>query len=208
MDRGTCLDEIFRNAPFFILCHTPPLPVYWLGWRRLATALPNMPLTTRARQPGYVPFFCFLIFFIFFLAVSHSWRSSCGRSFFRGGEPLLRTRGNIAPRSVYGQAPTRQLHSTPIAVSGSGHAGEYIDSIDAVIHTQARLTTGFQEDAAHPSCGLPNTSRRCAWCKQVSAWLVKTRRAPSRHCKDARVYGRTTTAMHDIEYTPRFLTYG
>ena len=25
---------------------------------------------------------------------------------------------------------------------------------------------------------------------------------PSRHCRDARVYGHTTTAMHDIEYTP------
>ena len=36
----------------------------------------------------------------------------------------------------------------------------------------------------------------------TSAWSVKTRRAPSQHRTDARVYGRTTTAMHDIEYTP------
>ena len=34
------------------------------------------------------------------------------------------------------------------------------------------------------------------------AWSVKTRHAPSRHCRDARVYGHTTTAMHDNEYTP------
>ena len=34
------------------------------------------------------------------------------------------------------------------------------------------------------------------------AWSVKTRCAPSRHCRDARVYGHTTTAMHDTEYTP------
>ena len=34
----------------------------------------------------------------------------------------------------------------------------------------------------------------------MSAWLVKTRHAPSRHCRDARVYGHTTTAMHEIEY--------
>ena len=35
----------------------------------------------------------------------------------------------------------------------------------------------------------------------MSAWSVKTRCAPSRHCKDARVYGHTTTtAMHDNEY--------
>ena len=36
----------------------------------------------------------------------------------------------------------------------------------------------------------------------MSAWSVKSRRAPSRHCRDARVYGHMTTAMHDIEYTP------
>ena len=36
----------------------------------------------------------------------------------------------------------------------------------------------------------------------MSAWSVKTRRAPSRHRTDARVYGRTTTAMHDNQYNP------
>ena len=34
----------------------------------------------------------------------------------------------------------------------------------------------------------------------MSAWSVKTRRAPSRHCRDAGVYGHTATAMHDNEY--------
>ena len=29
---------------------------------------------------------------------------------------------------------------------------------------------------------------------------MKTRRAPFRHCRDARVYGHTTTATHDMEY--------
>ena len=36
----------------------------------------------------------------------------------------------------------------------------------------------------------------------MSAWSVKTRRAPSRRCRDARVYGHTTTAMHGNEYPP------
>ena len=35
-----------------------------------------------------------------------------------------------------------------------------------------------------------------------SAWSVGIRRAQSRHCRDARVYGHTTTAMRDIEYPP------
>ena len=34
------------------------------------------------------------------------------------------------------------------------------------------------------------------------AWSVKTRRTPSRHRKDARICGHTTTAMHDNEYIP------
>ena len=36
----------------------------------------------------------------------------------------------------------------------------------------------------------------------MSTWSVKTQRAPSRHGRDARVYGHTTTVMHDIVYTP------
>ena len=52
-------------------------------------------------------------------------------------------------------------------------------------------------------CDLPDTSRFASRLVQaVSAWSLKTRRAPSRHCRDTRVYGHTTTAMHDIEYTP------
>ena len=34
----------------------------------------------------------------------------------------------------------------------------------------------------------------------MCAWWVKTRHAPSRHFRDARVNGHTTTAMHEIEY--------
>ena len=38
--------------------------------------------------------------------------------------------------------------------------------------------------------------------RAMSAWLVKTRRAPSRHIRDARVYGHTTTAMHKLSTLP------
>ena len=38
--------------------------------------------------------------------------------------------------------------------------------------------------------------------QSMSAWSTKTRRAPSRHCRDPKLYGHTTTAMHVIEYTP------
>ena len=36
----------------------------------------------------------------------------------------------------------------------------------------------------------------------MSAWFVKTRRAPSRHRRDARVHGHTTTAMHEYRVHP------
>ena len=36
----------------------------------------------------------------------------------------------------------------------------------------------------------------------MSAWLVKTRRAPSRHSRDARVYGHTTTAINKLSAPP------
>ena len=36
----------------------------------------------------------------------------------------------------------------------------------------------------------------------LPAWSLKTRRAPSRHCSCARVYGHTTTDLHDMS-TPR-----
>ena len=41
----------------------------------------------------------------------------------------------------------------------------------------------------------------------MSAWLAKTRRAPSRHSRDARVNGHTTTAMRKLstEYTLLYL---
>ena len=60
-------------------------------------------MAPRNRQPGYR-------FFLFAVTTA----GGRVRSF------LLRTRGMIVSRSRYGKAPTRQLHSRPIAVSGSG----------------------------------------------------------------------------------------
>ena len=36
----------------------------------------------------------------------------------------------------------------------------------------------------------------------MSAWLVKTRRAPSRYSRDVRVYGHKTTAVHNLSTPP------
>ena len=37
----------------------------------------------------------------------------------------------------------------------------------------------------------------------MSTWSARTRRAPSRQCRGARVYGHTTTAMHDMKWPHR-----
>ena len=37
-------------------------------------------------------------------------------------------------------------------------------------------------------------------CKKISAWSTKTRRPPSRLCRDVRVYGLKTTVIRDKTY--------
>ena len=46
-----------------------------------------------------------------------------------------------------------------------------------------------------------------AWCTQCLAWSVKTRRAPSRHCSDARVYCLKTTVVHGMSTSPGNLAF-
>ena len=50
----------------------------------------------------------------------------------------------------------------------------------------------------------PNISRRVALgASNVYAWSAKTGCAPSRNCRDARVYDHKTTAMHDMSTPPQ-----
>ena len=73
--------------------------------------------------------------------------------------------------------------------------------IGAVIHTQEnppqkRFLVGCARHHSSWARPAPHGASRLVQAK--SAWSVKTRHAPSRHCRDARVYGHTTTAMHDM----------
>ena len=103
----------------------------------------------------------------------------------------------------------------PIAVSGVATPENKVTHWHCHIHEQeskgaeVRLTSnsrnrqfvgtvsGSWKDAVHPSCDSPNTSRRLALGASNVCWLVKTRLVPSRHGRGARVYGHTTTAMHN-----------
>ena len=106
---------------------------------------------------------------------------------------------------VYFKAPTRQLHRKPIAVSGNWSHQKLNQLIDAVIHVQENLplykaVLGRMQLTLHATRPTPHGASRLV--QAMSAWSVKTRRAPSRYCSDVKVYGHTTTAMHDNEYPP------
>ena len=52
----------------------------------------------------------------------------------------------------------------------------------------------------HATRRTPHRASRLV--QQMSAWLVKSRRAPPWHYKDATVSGHVTTAMHDMSTPP------
>ena len=63
-----------------------------------------------------------------------------------------------------------------------------------------RAVLGRMQLTLHVTRRTPHGALRLVHA--ISAWLVKTRRAPSRHSRDARVYGHKTTAMHKLSTPP------
>ena len=59
-----------------------------------------------------------------------------------------------------------------------------------------RAFFGRMQFTLHATRRAPHDASRLV--QAMSAWLVKTRRAPARHSRDARIYGHTTTAMHKL----------
>ena len=102
-----------------------------------------------------------------------------------------------------GKAPTRQLHSIPIAVSGSGHTRKQINSLDPALHVPEN----------------PPHKRFLAGCSSPFMRLAEHLTAPRARGNNLYlvgenpmcsvpallgcvVYGHTTTAMHDMSTTP------
>lgn len=61
-------------------------------------------------------------------------------------------------------------------------------------YTNACSTREIQRHAGEDTGTDPSLSRLPL---AMSAWSVEIRRAPSRHCRDAKVNGHTTSAMHN-----------
>ena len=63
-----------------------------------------------------------------------------------------------------------------------------------------RAVLGRTQFTRHATRRTPHGASRLV--QAMSAWLVKTQRAPSRHRVDARVCGHTTTSMHELSAPP------
>ena len=97
----------------------------------------------------------------------------------------------------------------PIAVSGVVTPENEV-TLCAVVHKQEsrhkvpksvlRAVLGRIQLTLHATRRTSHGASRLV--QAMSAWLVKTRRAPSRQSRDARVYGQTTTAMHKLSTPP------
>ena len=66
---------------------------------------------------------------------------------------------------------------------------------------------GRMQSTLHATRRTPHGALRVVQASNVCLWLVKTRRAPSRHGRDARVYGHTTTAMRKLSTPPPSLLW-
>ena len=64
------------------------------------------------------------------------------------------------------------------------------------LHVNLQAVLSRMQLTLHATRPTPNDPSRMA--QDMSGWSVKTRRAPPRHCRDARVYGHTTTVMYDM----------
>ena len=91
-----------------------------------------------------------------------------------------------------------------------GHRTKFKSLANAVVYKQEsrhkvtksvlRAVLGRMQFTLQATRPTPHGASRLV--QPMSAWLVKTRRAPSRHRRDARVYGHTTTAMHKLSTPP------
>ena len=102
----------------------------------------------------------------------------------------------------------------PIAVSGVATPENTAQLIGAVIHKQEsrhkvpksvlQAVLERMQFTLHATRRTPYGASRLV--QAMPAWLAKTRRAPFRHSRDARLYGHTTTAMHKLSAPPHIHT--
>ena len=149
------------------------------------------------------------VFFMFFLAVTMMVIEL--DHFSAGWRTLSPHKGNgRITQCEYGKTPTRQVHSNTHCCLWSVHTRKQsnslaLSSISKKVGIRCRspvlqAVLGRMQFTLHAT--RRKSHRASSLVQAMSAWLVKTRRAPSRHSRDARVYGHTTTAMHKLSTPP------
>ena len=100
----------------------------------------------------------------------------------------------------------------PIAVSGVVTPESEASLVGAAIHKREsrhkvpkpvlRAVLGRMQFTLHATRRTPHGASSRLVQANACPWSMKTRRAPSRHSRDARVYSHTTTAMHKLSTPP------
>ena len=76
----------------------------------------------------------------------------------------------------------------------------FMNTLPPLRKSASQVVLSRMQLTLHATRRTPHGASRLV--RAMSAWLVTTRRAPSRHSRDARVYGHTTTAMHKLSTVP------
>ena len=100
----------------------------------------------------------------------------------------------------------RQIHSIPLLpMKAAALENESIHSqLSSRCKSASKAVLSRTRLTRHATRPTPHGASRLV--QAMCAWSVKTRRAPS-HCWDAKGYGHTTTAMHDVKYPPPLLLH-
>ena len=103
--------------------------------------------------------------------------------------------------SDYGKIPTRRLHAPPLLSLEVVTLESRLTKLSFICKSASKAVFRRMQLALHATRRTPHVWLR-AWCtSSMPASSSKTRRPPSRHCRDTRVYSHTTTAMHGIGCT-------
>ena len=116
-------------------------------------------------------------------------RSSCEQDLFFASENMKNTTQNKDP-ALHPSLPLRQVRVMTRQRSCPRRSlHPFRHCLSRRYHPYARKHSSLSLLVARPSCGSLNTSRRFALgASKKPIWSVKTRRAPSRHCRETRVY--------------------
>ena len=108
----------------------------------------------------------------------------------------------VSRKCVHGEVPTRQVHNISMSLEMATLEIKSINMTLSFIYKKSVSKAVFSrmQLTLHATRPTPHGASRLV--QAMSAWSVKTRRAPSRHRKDAKVYGHVATAMHDMSTPP------